>query len=65
MMTFQPLRSTAIAAAGYDPDTRTMEIEFVNGRTYTHFDVPLDLYDSLVNSPSPGQFYNARIKGVY
>ena len=31
-MTFQPLRSTAIASAGYDTDTQEMEIEFANGR---------------------------------
>ena len=65
MMTFQPLRSTAIASAGYDPDTRTLEVEFVNGRTYTHPDVPQAVYDALVSAPSPGRFYTDNIKGVY
>jgi len=65
MMSMRPLRSTAIAAAGYDPDTRIMEIEFVSGRTYTHPGVPQKVYEDLVNADSPGRFYASNIKGVY
>lgn len=64
-MTWQPLRSTAIAAAGYDPDTRTMEVEFVNGRSHTHEDVDPQVYEALLRAPSPGRFYSEQIKGVY
>ena len=63
MMTFQPLRSTAIASAGYDPETRTLEIEFVNGRSYTHEDVDPQTYEALLRSASPGRFYSDNIKG--
>jgi hypothetical protein len=65
MMTSRPLRSSSIAAAGYDPDTRRLEIEFVSGRSYTHEDVPPEVYESLLSAPSPGRFYNQSIKGVY
>jgi hypothetical protein len=65
MMTSRPLRSSSIAAAGYDPDTRTMEVEFVNGRTYTHPDVPPEVYEGLVSAESPGRFYNQQIKGQF
>ena len=63
--TSTPLRSSAIAQAGYDPDTRTMEVEFTSGRSYTHVDVPPEVYDALVRSSSPGRFYNDNIKGLY
>ena len=64
-MTSRPLRSTAIAAAGYDPDTQTLEIEFANGRAYTYEDVPPEVYEGLVNSNSPGRYFLDRIKDVY
>ena len=60
-----PLRSTAIALVEYDDETRTMEVEFVNGRSYTHAGVPQEVYDNLVSAGSPGSFYNSAIKGRY
>jgi KTSC domain len=65
MLLSRPLRSTAIAAASYETDTQTLEVEFVNGRTYTHEAVPLEVYEGLVGAPSPGSFYNSAIKGQY
>lgn len=65
MIDLQPLRSRAIVAAGYDPDTRQLEIEFPSGRTYTHENVPQEVYDALVSAPSAGAYYNAAIKGRY
>lgn len=60
-----PLRSTAIAAVEYDDETRTMEVEFTNGRSYTHTGVPQEVYDNLVSAGSPGAHYNNHIKGRY
>lgn len=64
-MTYQPLRSTAIAAAGYDPDTRELELEFTSGETYTYEDVPPEVYQELIASRSPGRFYHQSIKDAY
>jgi KTSC domain len=61
----KPLRSTAIAEASYDDETRTMEVEFTNGRSYTHVGVPQEVYDGLVSAGSPGAYYNSAIKGRY
>jgi hypothetical protein len=65
MMTSRPLRSSAIAAAGYDPDTRRMEIEFTSGSTYTFESVPPEVYEGLLASSSPGRYFAQNIKGVY
>lgn len=64
-MTSRPLRSSMIEAAGYDPDTRTLEIEFTGGRSYTFPNVPPDVYESLLGAESPGRYFNQQIKGVY
>lgn len=63
--TTTPLRSSALASVTYDPDTQVMEIEFTNGRSYIHPDVPPQVVESLIGASSPGAFYNRSIKGVY
>lgn len=65
MMSMRPLRSSAISAAGYDPETRTLEIEFVSGRSYTHPDVPPYVFENLLAAESPGRYYQQNIKGVF
>lgn len=65
MMTSRPIVSTMIAAAGYDPDTRTMEIEFRSGRSYTFEGVPPHVYENLLAAESPGRYFNQAIKGIY
>lgn len=35
-----PVDSSTMAAVGYDADSETLEIEFVNGHLYQYFDVP-------------------------
>lgn len=60
-----PVRSSAIAAIGYDPERRELEVEFPSGRSYTHYDVPEEVYEEFMASGSKGTFYNLQIKGVY
>lgn len=57
--------STNLAAVGYDAKTRTLEIEFVNGRVYQYYDVPNNMHDRLMQAPSKGQFFNAHIRNNY
>ena len=59
------LRSSALAEASYDPDTRELDVEFVHGKTYTHTNVPQSVFDELTQSSSPGNFYAHNIKGQY
>ena len=65
MLVSTPLRSTALAEVSYDPETRTMEVEFRNGRSYTHVGVPQEVYDGLTTAGSAGSYYNAVVKGRY
>jgi hypothetical protein len=65
MKTGRPLRSTAIAYASYDDETQALEIEFTNGRSYTHDNVPRQVYDALIAANSPGSYYNAQIRDRY
>jgi hypothetical protein len=65
MKTTTAVRSTAISSCTYDDATNELIVTFTNGRSYTHADVPQEVYQGLVMSSSPGSFYNSSIRGVY
>ncbi len=65
MMVRTPLRSSALRQVDYDPDSEQMTLHFPNGRSATYSSVPSSVYDGLVNSDSPGTYFNQNIKGNY
>jgi KTSC domain-containing protein len=60
-----PLSSSAIKAAGYDPGRRKMYIRFPGGEIYDFCNVPPDVFDGLINAPSPGTYYDRNVRGRY
>ncbi|HEX6242868.1 MAG TPA: KTSC domain-containing protein [Polyangiales bacterium] len=60
-----PLNSRAVLAAGYDPATQTLELEFHNGRVYRYRDVPEGVYQFLLRTPSKGGYVNRMIQDRY
>jgi hypothetical protein len=61
----KPVTSSNIASIGYDENTSTLEIEFLNNSIYQYFDVPQHIYKGLMQADSHGQFLAQTIKGVY
>lgn len=61
----KPLASSNLAGYDYDAQTRVLQIQFTSGRTYSYNDVPQDVVDGLEQASSPGQYFNAHIKGTY
>lgn len=59
------VKSSNIASVGYDENTITLEVEFLNNSVYQYFEVPLHIYKSLMQADSHGQFLAQNIKGVY
>ncbi len=57
--------SSMMALVGYDPLTRVLEIQFATGAVYRYLDVPLDLYQDLLDAPSHGRLFHDRIRGVF
>ena len=60
-----PIDSTNLASVGYDPGSRTLEVEFQGGRVYQYFDVPPTRFRELLQADSAGRVLNTRIKGTY
>jgi hypothetical protein len=64
-MNRQAVSSSNIASIGYDANSQTLEIEFLNGGVYQYFDVPQHVYEELMNASSHGQYLARNIKGVF
>lgn len=61
----QSVASTNVISIGYDEQTETLEVEFLNGSVYQYYNVPPDLFERFRTAPSKGQFLNAMIRNAY
>lgn len=57
-----PVKSSNVAAVGYDEETRTLRVEFIEGGTYELTGVPKEYYTGLIESPSPGSYYHRNLR---
>jgi hypothetical protein len=58
--------SSNLSSVGYDSATKTLEIEFNNGRVYQYYNVPESEYDGLMKATSKGKYLDRNIvKGGY
>lgn len=64
-MNRQSVISSNIASIGYDSDSQTLEVEFLNGGVYQYFDLPQHIYEEFINASSLGQYLAQNIKGNY
>jgi hypothetical protein len=65
VMRREPVRSSVIAAIGYDADTAVLEVEFVSGDLYRYFAVPPSVHRELMGADSPGAYFNRHISDRY
>lgn len=68
----QLVESSNIISIGYDPQTRTLEVEFGKAgptnpynRIYIYRDVPPDIHESLMAHPSHGHYLNVNIAETF
>lgn len=50
------VKSTNVKSVGYDPETKTLEVEFRTGGVYQYPNVPPAMYADLLASDSIGRF---------
>lgn len=65
MINREIVSSSNVASIGYDEQTETLEVEFLNGTVYQYFNVGVDLYEQFKAAPSKGQFLNTYIRNAY
>jgi hypothetical protein len=57
--------SSAVASVGYDPKSRTLEVEFRSGSVYGYHEVPPEVFRGLMEAPSKGRYFASEIRGQY
>jgi KTSC domain len=64
-MVRQHVSSSNLNSVGYNPSQTILEIEFNNGAVYQYFDVPQNVYASLMGASSHGKYFHANIQNNY
>lgn len=59
------LRSNMLYAAGYDAENQVLDVIFKSGGVYRYFDVPLSIYEGLLQASSVGRYMWDHVLRVY
>ena len=64
-MDLTPVKSSLIAAVGYDEAQKELTVEFKKGDTYGYKPVPHAVYTAMLEAISVGKFFLRNIKNQY
>ena len=57
--------SSMVHAAGYDPESRHLEIVFTSGDIYRYQDVPSEVCPALLAAESKGKYLRSHVLGIF
>lgn len=57
--------SSNIAAVGYDAESQTVHVQFLDGSLYAYKGVPEHEFENLRTAPSVGSYLNRNYKNIY
>lgn len=57
--------SSNIRAIGYDEGEQVLQVLFKNGTLYRYGQVPKDVYEAFLKSPSKGAFFSKVIRNTF
>ena len=60
-----PVDSSNIESVGYDEQTETVYVRFLNSSVYIYKGVSLSEFENLNNAPSVGSYLHRNYKNVY
>lgn len=58
----QPINSSNIISAGYDPATQTLELEFKGGVVWQYMHFPEEMWYEFLGAPSQGKYFHSQIR---
>ena len=61
----QTVNSSNIDSIGYGESSEILEIEFLSGGIYQYLEVPMYIYEELMDADSHGKYFAAYIKNKY
>lgn len=63
--TFVPPSSSHIASISYEPEVENLNVEFVDGSTYTYFSVPVAVYRNWCADGGSGTYFHRNVKSRF
>lgn len=57
------VHSSNVASVGWQDNI--MEVAFKNGGVYRYYNVPEDVYEGMLRTPSVGKYLHREVKGKY
>lgn len=57
--------SSFIRNVSWDPNSEVLLLQFTSGSTWAYHGVPQHIYESLVRSPSVGEYFNKNVRNKY
>lgn len=57
--------SSAVSAVDYDDEARRLVVTFATGPTYAYDAVPRRVYETMLQAPSKGRFFNSEVRERY
>lgn len=54
--------STNLKSVGFDPKTKTLEVEFIHGGVYRYYEVPAEIHSGLINAESKGKYFQTNVR---
>ncbi len=63
-MDYVTVSSSSVAAVGYESETSTLGVRFLDGREYHYFGVPEDIFVGLQSASSVGSYFNQYVKNA-
>ena len=64
-MTRQPIESSNIKSVGYEPASKTLEVEFHSGAVHQYLDVSANKHAQLIKHKSPGSYFHNNIRSLH
>ncbi len=61
----QPVSSSMISSIGYEPESKTLEIEFNTGAVWQYLDFPKKSWKDFKNADSIGRYFRDYIQDSY
>jgi hypothetical protein len=59
------VKSSSIDRVGYDPETKTLDVIFNNGKTYRYDGVHPDMHREMLRAESVGKYFHSNIRNVF
>jgi hypothetical protein len=61
----EPVDSSTMRSVGYEPQGRTLEVEFAVGTVYEYLDVRASVHEELMAAESKGRYFNREVRDMY